>query len=316
MSLSEDDVAVRRSGIGASDAWRIVLGEGALQVYQRLVHPDWPTEKPNVAMREGTYLEGLAAELYAEQFSCLLCKLGTVRHGIYPFILASIDRYVPFFSNVQMTGRIVEFKRPLRWQWREQWGDPNAPDPSTEVPVRYLIQCAIQMAVLHSVHGGFEEDDLTIFPQGEEKVTVYRLKRDLELEALIIGKLVNFWERHIVPRDPPPPDGSDAAREFLRRRYPRVRTLMRPATEEDRKIALDLALVKDDITAYKEQESALSNILRARVGDAEGIEGVCTCGEEDGSVAWKEIAMYLGAKDADIARFRGERKRVLRLVKK
>lgn len=293
--LSAFDRAIRETGIGASEAHKVVLGQGALEVYERLVEPHQRIDEPSIAMREGTALEPMIADLYSERTGLELVRCETLRHPRYPFILATPDRQAIDHDG---TPFLVEIKRP-KWRSADEWGDGRSWAAEICVPRRYLIQCVVQMAV-----ADLDRVDLVALIEGEEEIRVFRIPRDLELEQLVVERLVGFWYQHIEPRDPPAADGSSAAAAYLQRRYPRDRLPLLPASDDDRLLGEELASLRTQRKAIEAREAEIENTLKARCGDAAGIESVCTWkAPATGHVAWKGLAMELGATPAQIAHF-------------
>lgn len=323
MSLSASDQAIRSTGIGASEAAKIVVGEGAIDIYLRLRHPDLAEKVNSIAAREGQLLEPMIADLYAERTGYVLRTCGSKRHPDVSFVLATLDR----LAVDPETGdtHAVEIKRP-KMNSRHMWGDQHADDTSAEVPRRYLIQCAIQMAV-----ADVEWCDLVALIEGDETPMVFTLHRDRELEQLVIGKLVQWWTEHIVHDSMPAPDGSDATENYLKRRYPKHGKNLLPADDDSRALVRELAKLKTWCKQAVAHQKEITNILKARIGEASGIEGLCTwrlpksaveadreleqLDGEGGRVAWKALADHLGATREQIAAFTAAPSRTFRLAR-
>lgn len=310
MTLSAFDHSVRATGLGASEAWKIVLGEGAVEVWERLLEPEVAAKKDpvGIAAREGALLEPLVAELYGEKTGSLIRgPMPTRRHPRWPFLLATFDRVVVGqtwvdngthgISDLAETPLgLVECKRP-KWPARE-WGDPRSEDPSSAIPRRYLVQAVVQLAV-----GEVPWCDVAALPEGEDEVRIYRIERDLELEGMVIDTLVGWWKRHVEGREAPPPDGSEAATRYLQRRFPKSRPQLRDAADEDLALGIRLADLRAARKKIEQREEILVQQLKARCADAEGIAGVCTWkAPESGAVSWKSIAEELGASASLIAK--------------
>lgn len=300
--LTDADKAIRATGIGASEAWKVVGemqelpdGSQALQrphihdVFLRLCHPELYVDEPNVAMRKGNALEDLVAELYAERTGFDLERSPTLRHAKHPFVLASPDRLIVG----QQRG--LEIKAPTI-RTLEDWG----PDGSQEFPLKYRIQCTQQMAVK-----GYRAWDLCMLHPFDDAIRIYPVPWDEDLAALIIEQEARFWRDHVVTKDPPPVTGSKAAESFLAKRYPRNEGTLRAPTGDaihlletgevlDGDIGLAKALgeVKAQQKTLKARALLLTNVAKARTGVADGVEGLWTWrlpSKGKGRTAWAKV---------------------------
>ena len=86
------------------------------------------------------------------------------------------------------------------------WDDGGIPTP-------YVIQCA------HNIAVGNYQWALLACLIGGQRLEVRRIERDQELEQRVLELEEAFW-RHVEDGTPPPPDGSTATDEVLRRMYP------------------------------------------------------------------------------------------------
>lgn len=314
--LSAADLEVRRTGIGASEAWKIVEGKNAHDVWLRLVHPELHQQTVNVAMRRGTVLEGLVAELYAERHGIELTGdgAGTRRHPEHPMVLATIDRIT------KAGDKLVEIKCPT-WRTRSDWGH----DGSQQFPLKYRIQCLIQMAVT-----GVRACDLTALIEGEDEIRVYPVAWDEELADLVIQRLRQFWLQHVETREPPPVDGSYSATEVLAARYPRNTGTTRPPSADpivslstgetwagDVALAVELAAVRRNKKVIEERERLLVNLAKERTGDLDGVEGCWSWkapAKGNGTTSWKAVAQELGASRELITKHTTPAARTFRLL--
>lgn len=326
MPLSDADKAIRATGIGASEAWKIVEGHGAHDVFLRLVHPHLlvpEDESSGLPARKGQALEPLVAELYAERFGIPLDRLErcvtTLRHPKHSFILATPDAIV--HGNVRR--ELLEIKCPTI-DTRDDWG----PDGSVEldaIPLKYRIQITIQMAVT-----GIHVANLAALIEGDRGIRVYPVEWDPELADLIVSKLSHFWWAHVIPQVDPPADSSYAASNYLRRKHPKsTGNLRAPSLEDvhlwetgevlqgDAGLHRELLLVGAQMAALKQRKALLSNIAMERTGDADGVEGLWTWRlpkSGKGRTAWKNAAIE-GRVPADvIAKHTKPPQRIFRVI--
>lgn len=193
----------RMHGIGASEAaaaiglseWQSPIGLWAAKL--GLVPP--PEQTP--AMRIGTALEPLIAEMYTEATGVKIRRANNLRqHATHEFMLASIDR--------RAGRKPIELKYSAR---AVGYGDPG----TDEVPDDVLVQVLHQLAVLDEPEG-----DVALLKPGAREVLIYSISRSTEAEARMIEREAIFWD-HVQSRTEPPVDGSEATRAALAAMYPR-----------------------------------------------------------------------------------------------
>ena len=193
----------RKAGIGASEA-ATVLGlnphDTAAAVWARKLGE--LEEKPEtLAMRLGTLLEPIVAQIYQEREGFPIRRRRRAYFDpSYPFLYAHVDR--------QTKDRIVEIKTSGRPS--QQWG----PDGSSDIPVEVMVQVLLQMRYAKRARA-----DVVAMLWGRD-IRTYPIDYDPELAESIVERLARWWIRYVVGREQPPVDGSDAAKEFLRHRYP------------------------------------------------------------------------------------------------
>lgn len=211
-------LAGRRSGIGSSDIAKVCglspYG-GPLDVYLDklgLYH-----QPENQAMRMGTLLEPIIAQLYTERVGAplILPAVPTSRHLHYPWAIASPDRI-----DVDRS-RIVELKTSGS---TEGWGQEG----TDEVPPGYLVQVQWQLFVV-----GVEQADVAVLLRGQE-FRVYSVMRSELIINHLLSYAQEFW-RMVQSRTPPPPDfgreGCAALVNHLWRPQPELEVQLEPESD-------------------------------------------------------------------------------------
>jgi putative phage-type endonuclease len=257
--LSRDDwLAVRRTGIGGSDAAAAVgLNPymSALELWldktgraDGLPRPD-PADTTSPTYW-GTLLEPIVAAVYTQQTGNRVRKVNAVlRHPTIPFMLANLDREIVGARDVS----ILECKTAGEFGarlWREG------------VPEYVQIQVQHQLAVT-----GKQAAHVAVLLCGQA-LEVFRIERDDALIARLIELEARFW--HYVETDTPPlPDGSESADRALRHLYPgRGGTV---DFTDDRRLSsvfADLVAVRDEIEARQAIEAQLKQQIQQAMGDA------------------------------------------------
>lgn len=194
---------------------------------------------------------------------------------------------------------LLEIKAPRRDAALE-WGDEG----SDEVPTDALLQTHWGMMVTQAGSG------IVASLLGGE-LRIYRVKRDLVLEAKMLAAAKSFVTGHVLPRVPPPPEYGDDHNVLFR--HPRQKAPNRPwdsLTEQERYV-VGTYLEKYHFT--KEAERSLEGwepVVKEVIGDAGGIDAPLDAAEwqklgglkrvdwadRAGSTRWKELAMSLMAQ--------------------
>ncbi len=195
---------MRQSGIGGSDAAAVVgmnPWKSAAQVYLSKTEPvEDDTEVMSERLRVGHDLEDYVAKRFAEATGKKVRRNNyMLHHDDYPFILADIDR------EVVGENAILECKTTNSYA---------AKDWETEPPEQYQVQCLHYMLVT-----GAERCYIAVLI-GNERFTWYVIERDEEAIAALLEAEVDFWRNYVEAGICPPPDGSNAYDDYLKKRYP------------------------------------------------------------------------------------------------
>lgn len=177
-----------------------------MQVYMEkrgLDDDEFNDPENNFLLDLGLQLEPIIARLYERNTGRELLIPEVVVHPEHPELRGTPDRMV---VN-ELRG--VELKTEN--QFSDQFGAPG----TDEVPPHYLIQCAHYMMLTGAFHW-----DLAVL-HGSARFEVYTIQRDAELESLLIERLTEWWNRHIVHDIPPDVDSSDAWKVYLHKRFPK-----------------------------------------------------------------------------------------------
>ncbi len=277
MSLTEKQLKMRRTGIGASEIAALAgLSKYStpIQIYERKVGLA-PAES-SLRMDLGDLLEEPIAQLYARRTGTRLRKCVTLRHRTHEIALATPDRAVfrgevPAGLPIRSAERLLQIKT-TGWRQRDEWGREG----TDEIPEDYLAQVQWEMDV-----ADVPLCDVAVLVDRDEFL-VYTVARDPELVAGLHEVAARFWQDHVLPQRPPPPDASERYAEYLGRAFPREQSeLLKPAPLEIEATALALrgheAAIKD-LTQLAEVEK---NTLRAFIGEATGVTG------SFGRITWK-----------------------------
>jgi putative phage-type endonuclease len=257
--LSRDDwLAVRRTGIGSSDAAAAVgLNPymSALELFldktgraEGMPRPDsGDTTSPTYW---GTLLEPIVAAAYTAATGNRVRKVNAVlRHRSIPWMLANIDREIVGVRDVQ----ILECKTAGEYGAR-LWRDG--------VPEYVQLQVQHQLAVT-----GKTAAHVAVLLCGQA-LEVHRIERDDALIGRLIDLEARFW-RFVETDTPPPADGSESADRALRHLYPGNGETI--DFSDDRMLSsvfADLVSVRAEIETRQALEAQFKQTIQQAMGDA------------------------------------------------
>lgn len=286
----EEWLEQRRQGIGGSDAAK-VLGVsrwgGPLSVYlekKGLYIPDDPGEPAYW----GTVLEDVVAREFEKRSGLRVQRQNKIfTHHDYPWMLANIDR------------RIVGQKKGLECKTASNFmGDEWEGD---ELPDAYYIQIQHYMAVM-----GWEACWVACLIGGQRYVQK-EVQRNPELINTIIEKEREFWEEHFLKDVPPPVTPFDNPNSL----WPEQTEddMVQDIDEETITIAQSLARVHATIKGLENEEERLKGILKAKIGEKAGIQGICSWKQAKSKMVtdWQSVAIELGAESDIISRHTEEK---------
>ncbi|MBT1536036.1 YqaJ viral recombinase family protein [Ralstonia solanacearum] len=255
----EDWLAVRRTGIGGSDAAAAVglnPYKSQLELWLEKVGRDTDLPKPDPTdaaepVYWGALLEPIVAAAYTQQTGRRVRKVNAVlRHPTVPFMLANLDREVIGVPDVQ----ILECKTAGEWGSRGWQGGP---------PDYVILQVQHQLAVT-----GKQAADVAVLLCGQ-RLEVHRIERDDALIAQLIDLEAAFW-RYVETDRPPPGDGSESADRALHCLYPADGGGTVDFSDDTQLSAVfaDLVAVRAEIEARQQAEARLKQTIQSAMGDA------------------------------------------------
>ena len=216
----EEWLKLRRSGIGGSDAGAICglnPYSSPMSVYRDKTCED-ASDIDNEAMRQGRDLEDYVARRFMEDTGLKVRRSNMLyRSEEHPFMIANVDRLVVG----EDAG--LECKTASAYN-ADKWKDGI-------VPMHYLIQCAHYMAVT-----GKKAWYIAVVILGKA-FQFARIERNEAMIANLVAIEEAFWNGHVVPGIIPPPDGSEACDEVLKKYFHRARkSSVIPLTGFDEKL--------------------------------------------------------------------------------
>jgi len=243
----------RLTSIGASDSPKVVLGP-QFPVWAEKTGLAEPPDLDEVeAVQWGNILERVIAETYAKRTGRTVehnAKADVTRHPTYLFMTATLDAIQ---TDDERGIGCLEIKNAGQYMASE-WED--------EPPLRFQIQLQHQLAVT-----GLSWGTLCVL-LGGNKMRHFDMQVNPTFIDAMIAKEKAFWQM-VVNKTPPPPDGSIATRDTLRRLYPHgndgeIIALPDEADAWDK----DLQQSKGRIKFWEKQRNLSENQLRAAMGAA------------------------------------------------
>lgn len=263
--------------LGSTDA-AAVLGlsrwAGPRDVYNRIVD-GWQRPRTE-AMQRGLDLEADVALAWSALNRRQIEKLESIeRVNGREWQRVSFDYVTTNFPK-----DLVEIKTT---EHADGWGEEE-----DDIPTEYLIQCQVQLeaAQLRIAH-------VPVLVIGRGLDLRHKVTADPEMQSNIIEALARFWRDHIVAKKPPEWSASSDAHEYLRGRWPRDASKLRPASAEERAIVLKLAERKAALKALEVETETLEILVKEKIADAEGLAL-----DEGGKL--RPLVTYKKSKDSEV----------------
>lgn len=251
--MSRDEwLAQRQLGLGGSDAGTIMgvnKWKSKFQLYLEKTG-EYHEEINNDYVYFGNLLEDVVAKEFERRSGKKVRRRNQMLvHPEHDFMLANLDRVVVGEKA------LLECKTTSEYNLAEWEGD--------EVPASYLCQIQHYLAVT-----GYETAYVAVLCGGN-KFIWKEILRDDELIDIIIDNEKQFWEEHILAKNPPGIDGSEAAGELLKKLYPTDNGESIMFTEKEDGILDALESVKKELKELGELKNLYENKLKMELEEAQ-----------------------------------------------
>lgn len=244
--MEKDWLEARKKGIGGSDA-PIICGVSPWRTPYQLYLEKRGEGQPqgeNEYMAWGRLLEPVILKRYEAQTGKTVTVPDEILvHPKYPWMIASVDGLLP--------DRVIEVKSARH---SKEWGVAG----SDEIPEHYLLQVTHYMSVT-----GRNMADLAVLIGGSDFRT-YTVRKDPELEALLIEHEQRFWEQVKSGNPPELVSYDDAVRRF---RF--SKSLVIQATAEVAATVTRISQISDQQDLLKEEEERMKTIVMKHMGEAD-----------------------------------------------
>ncbi len=282
MGLTAAQIEVRRTRMTATDVAAIAR-----------VHPyksplDVWLEKTGQAAafvgndrsKWGELLEPVIRAEYASVHGVRVEVHGTHVHPDNDWAAATPDGLV-YVSGATLPERGLEIKVHSRDAIR-YGGLEYGPPGTDEVPAHELVQCAWGMFVT-----GLGLWDEVAFLDGAP--VEYTIVRDEELIGMLAVEAQRFHVDHVVAGVPPPPDGSRAWDDWLKRRWSKNRPALASIDGDEAMVdAVDeLRVLRDSAVDLEVATDRLVQQLKAAIGDGAGLTWTEPGRRAPATLTWK-----------------------------
>ncbi|HZU84383.1 MAG TPA: YqaJ viral recombinase family protein, partial [Polyangiaceae bacterium] len=272
MSLTEKQLAMRRSGITATD----VRALSGLDPYGRSPHDVWldkmgmsSATSESEAMSLGNELEPIVLRRLAEKRGLHVLRVDpeslTMRHPRVAHHLATPDAWLAK-TAVHDPEAIAQVK-VVGLRTAHEWAEDT--ETADGIPEYVLIQCAWELYVSMQV---VEHVGALIGTQ----VRAYRVELTPDIAHVIeaLREVADrFWADHVLTKKPPAVDGSDGSARMLRKLFPSGGGPVVRAGDEVELLASKYFEAKRELEQHEGKIEQLKQLLITACGDAGGIVG-------------------------------------------
>lgn len=241
----------RQKGIGGSDVSAIAglnRYKSAFALYLEKTE-SVKYDEAGEAAYWGNIMEPIVAEEFSKRTGLKVRRKNQLlKHKDYPFMMANLDRVIVGKNQ------LLECKTASEW-FNSDWD-------GEEIPAPYLLQITHYMAVT-----GAEGAWIAVLVGGNKFRYKY-VERDEELIEYVIELEKDFWENNVLAKVPPAIDGSDSAKELLKKMYP-VATVEEAIDLEDDvdELILKHEELKQQEKEIKKESSRIENDIKLRLGE-------------------------------------------------
>lgn len=274
----------RRHSVGASEAYAVLSGEGANEVWLAKTRPeDAPQVMTAMDADVGHAMEPVLRKWFAIEKRAIVHDPGA--HTVWydpqcPRLTATPDFLVEMLEEEPPRGllEVKSFSSFMRDPKRSPFSGWN-----DRPPYKYAAQCAAQMAATGLPFAWLYGMESNTYGREPGKSTVaHRIERNERFENILREAVTRFWDRY-VQTDTPPPAGPDPSAE-------KVLRILFPKSEPEKRFFLPASFdrfvtrwdeIDEATTALGDERDAIKREVMSLAGDAEVIEG-----ENDGERLW------------------------------
>lgn len=282
MTSRDEWLENRRRGIGASDI-AAVLGISQwttpLELYLDK-RGELPPKEEDPVLRRGRRLEPMVLEFYAEETGHAVTRQQDRVIGTEPWMMATLDG---FDSTARAPVEAKTVNAFAAQEFGDSWSD--------EVPLAYAAQCHWQM-MLTGADTGYLAALI-----GSDDFRIFEIRRDKELEQLLVARARDFWKRVTDGTPPEPTSNTDVS--LL---YRRDKGLTIEAPPHVAELVSELKTIRANVKNADAHAELLAMQIKVHMRDAAvllGADGkpIATwkSNRESNQIDWEAIAKELKA---------------------
>lgn len=255
-------LAMRRSGVSGTDIAALSGMNPYRRIYDVFLSKLGLTDDnvDNPYMRRGRRMEPVLVEDYEDMTGYRTARVGLLRHPKHEIVLGSPDRLVVDEKENILHG--LEIKTANARQ-APHWGPPE----TDIIPDQYLLQCQWYMLA-----SDIERWDV-IVSIGGELPQIYHIEYNDELCQKLLDIAWQFWQKHILTKEPPSVDESESAAKMLAKLYHKADLDIMEADEEEERLIASLTRKRGELGALENEVRLLENKLKEKMGDHGGLRG-------------------------------------------
>ena len=215
-------------------------------------------------MRIGKLQEPVVVQLFEEDTGLKVDWTDElIEHPKEPLVIGTPDGYINHGHDAGFEAKTAGLDRVF------EWGDSG-----DRVPTHYLMQCQY-----YSMLTGLPTWHLGALIGGND-FRRFEIKKDEELQAMMLDEVRKFWRDHIEKNVAPEIDYSDAAKAYLLGKYPSPTEGIRPASPEEDELVIGVLQTRKELRFLEQRKEELQNKLKDSIGFAKGITSI------HGKVSW------------------------------
>ena len=241
----EEWLTLRRIGIGGSDAAAIAgvanpKYNSRFKVYQKKTEEITTVEPTNEYAEMGHIMEPVIREVFKSKNPHLKVYRSNFmwQSEIEPFVLANVDGVIFDPDNKEKGWGVLEIKNMSEYR--------NGEFGEEEIPIEFQIQMSHYLFCL-----GLKWGMYAVFIGGN-KYREFYIERNDELIESLINLERHFWMNHVVPQNPPQPDGSEASGAALLAAFNAIKD-----KEEVLTLPRDVKSLTEAYEFYKAEEESM-----------------------------------------------------------
>jgi len=221
--------------------------------------------------------------------------------------------WIRYTVDFERPGAILEVKTTSAFS-RSNWGQPG----SDEIPIHYATQVAWylyherqRIRRLNVPNLAPPDRCFVAVLIGGQELLSYTVFADDEFGAAIFERVAAWRRRYVLPKIPPPIDGSDGCRNYLAGKFRKQSGIIRPTENGEAEALGEWIALEMKKKAIEKQIKTLENKIINSIAGDEGIEALDDAGKiratfkrpkSSSRVNWKTAREAI-AQELDAARF-------------